>query len=151
MRLFASHSVEFKNCGFQSSEADFLGIRLDSKKAEGIEFVINLSTPENGEKYIVELSNSTLTNIKGVQAYNADLSIVINRSDLEQTMMGVVSFEEQIKSGKAKLSGDRKPYDQLKNMLVQSDIGFEILPGTCAPIWLQKRKLLRWKRHLYGR
>lgn len=119
---------------------DFLGIRLDSKKAEGVEFVINLSTPDNGESYVVELSNSTLTNIKGVQADNADLSIAINRSDLEKTMMGVVSFEEQITSGKAKLSGDRKPYDQLKNMLVQFDIGFEILPGTGATDLTSEKK-----------
>ena len=111
---------------------DFLGIRLDSKKAEGIEFVINLVTPDNGEQFVVELSNSTLTNIVGVQAKDADLTITIDRADLEKTMMGAISFDDQIKSGKAKLVGDRKPYDQLKNMLVQFDMGFEILPGTGA-------------------
>lgn len=109
---------------------DFLGIRLDSKKAEGAEFVINLVTPDNGEKHALELSNATLTNIKGHQAKNADLTVTINRSDLEKTMMGAVSMDEQIKSGKAKLTGDRKPIDQLKAMLVQFDMGFELLPGT---------------------
>ncbi len=111
---------------------DFLGIRLDSKKADGVEFTINLMTPDNGEEYVVELSNATLTNIKGFQAKDADLTVTINRSDLEQTMMGAVSMDEQIKSGKAKLAGDRKPIDQLKAMLVQFDLGFEILPGTGA-------------------
>jgi alkyl sulfatase BDS1-like metallo-beta-lactamase superfamily hydrolase len=111
---------------------DFLAIRLDSKKAEGTEFVINLVTPDNGEEYVVELSNATLTNIKGVQAKNPDLTVTIDRADLEKTMMGVVSMDEQIKSGKAKLVGDRKPIDQLKSMLVQFDMGFEILPGTSA-------------------
>ena len=111
---------------------DFMGIRLDSKKAEGIEFVINLVTPDNGEKYVVELSNATLTNIEGVQAQKPDLTITIDRSDLENTMMGAVSFDDQIKSGKAKLVGDKKPYEQLKTMLVQFDMGFEILPGTGA-------------------
>lgn len=109
---------------------DFLAIRLDSKKAEGIEFVINLITPDNGEKYVVELSNATLSNIKGFRAKDADLTITIDRADLVKTMMGEVSFDEQIKSGKAKLVGDRKPYEQLKGMLVQFDLGFEILPGT---------------------
>ena len=55
-------------------------------------------------------------------------------------MMGVVSFDEQIKSGKAKLSGDRNPYDQLKNMLVQFDLGFEILPGTGATDLTSEKK-----------
>jgi len=111
---------------------DFLGIRLDSKKADGVEFVINLVTPDNGEKYVVELSNATLTNIEGFQAKDADLTVTIDRADLEKTMMGAVSFDDQIKSGKAKLVGDRKPYEQLKAMLVQFDLGFEILPGTGA-------------------
>ncbi len=111
---------------------DFLAIRLDSKKAEEIEFVINLVTPDNGEQYVVELSNATLTNIKGFQAKDPDLTITIDRADLEQTMMGAVSFDEQIKAGKAKLVGDSKPYEQLKTMLVQFDLGFEILPGTGA-------------------
>jgi hypothetical protein len=47
-------------------------------------------------------------------------------------MMGAVSFDDQIKAGKATLVGDRKPYEQLKGMLVQFDMGFEILPGTAA-------------------
>jgi alkyl sulfatase BDS1-like metallo-beta-lactamase superfamily hydrolase len=111
---------------------DFLGIRLDSKKADGTNFVINLVTPDNGEEFVVELSNATLTNIVGMQAKDPDLTITIDRADLEKTMMGVVSMDEQIKSGKAKLVGDRKPIDQLKSMLVQFDMGFEILPGTGA-------------------
>jgi len=111
---------------------DFLGIRLDSDKAKGKQFVINLVMPDNGEQYVVELSNSTLTNIKGQQTKNPDLTITINRSDLETVMMGKASFDDQIKNGKAKLVGDRKPYDELKGMLVQFDMGFEILPGTGA-------------------
>jgi len=111
---------------------DFLAIRLDSRKADGVNFVINFVTPDNGEKYVVELSNATLTNIKGFQAEKPDLSITMNRADLETVMMGKATFDDQIKAGKAKLVGDRKPYDQLKNMLVQFSMGFEIMPGTKA-------------------
>lgn len=109
---------------------DFLGIRLDSHKAEGKAFSINLVTPDNKEKFAVELSNSTLTSIQGFTNKNADLTITINRSDLEKTMMGAVSFDDQIKSGKAKLEGDKSAYETLKTLLVQFDIGFELMPGT---------------------
>lgn len=111
---------------------DFLGVRLDSKKAEGKAFKINLSTPDNNEKFVLELSNATLTNISGFQAKDADLTITINRSDLEKTMMGEIKFDEQIKSGKAKLSGDSGVLEQLKTMMVHFDIGFEMMPGTGA-------------------
>jgi len=111
---------------------DFLGIRLDSKKAEGKQFKVNLLTPDNGEKFIVELSNATLTNIEGFQAKDADLTITINRSDLEKTMMGAVSFDDQITSGKAKLKGNREVYEDFKTMLIHFDLGFELMPGTGA-------------------
>lgn len=111
---------------------DYLGIRLDSEKADGKQFKFNFITPDNGEKFVVELSNGTLTNIAGFQADDADLTITINRADLEKTMMGAVSFDEQIASGKARLEGDRKPYDELAGMLVHFDLGFEIMPGTGA-------------------
>jgi len=100
--------------------------------AEGKEFTINLVTPDNKEKFVVELSNATLTNTKGFQADDADLIVTINRADLEKTMMGAVSFDEQIKTGKAKLEGNRDVYEQLKTMLVHFDLGFEIMPGTTA-------------------
>ncbi|MEE8147856.1 MAG: alkyl sulfatase dimerization domain-containing protein, partial [Longimicrobiales bacterium] len=70
---------------------DFLGIRMDSTKAEGMEFKINFVTPDNGEQFVIEMSNAALTNIKGHQAVGADLSITINRADLESVMMGTVT------------------------------------------------------------
>ncbi len=111
---------------------DFLGISVDPKKAEGLKFTINLVTPDNGENYLVEMSNATLTNIKGVQAKNPDLTITVNRTDLDQVMMGASTFDDLIKAGKAKFDGDRKPYEQLKGILVSFTPDFEILPGTAA-------------------
>ena len=109
---------------------DFLGVRLNGEKAEGHQFVMNFVTPDNGERFVVELSNGTLTNIKGQKAANPNLTITINRSDLEIVMMGQETFDEQIVSGKATLEGDRSPYEALKDMLEQFSMGFEILPGT---------------------
>lgn len=109
---------------------DFLAIRLDSKKAENMKFTLNLITPDNGEKFAIELSNSTLTNIKGFLAKNPDLTITLNRSDLESVMQGKTTLDDQIANGKVKLAGDRKLIDQLKGILVQFTPDFEIMPGT---------------------
>ncbi len=97
---------------------DFLGISMDPRKAEGMRFVINLVTPDNGEKYLIEMSNATLTNIKGQQAPKPDLTITLNRADLDQVMMGASTFDDLIKAGKAKFEGDRKPFDQLRSLMV---------------------------------
>jgi alkyl sulfatase BDS1-like metallo-beta-lactamase superfamily hydrolase len=109
---------------------DFIGIRMDSQKVAGKAFKINLHTPDNGEKYVVELSNSTLTNIEGFQAKDADLTLTINRSDLEQVMMGVKTLAAQIEDGTAKTKGDLGVLQQLGATMVTFEMGFEILPGT---------------------
>jgi alkyl sulfatase BDS1-like metallo-beta-lactamase superfamily hydrolase len=109
---------------------DFLGIRMDSRKADGMTFKINLITPDNGEKFVVEMSNATLTNIKGHEAADADLTITVDRSDLETVMMGAATFDQQIEAGKAKLVGDEQVFETLKSTLVKFELGFEMMPGT---------------------
>ena len=109
---------------------DFVAISLDPKKADGIRFKINLVTPDNGEKFVVEMSNATLTTIKGFQAPKPDLTVTVNRADLNQVMMGTASFDDLIAAGKAKFEGDRTGFDQLRASLVQFTPDFEILPGT---------------------
>jgi alkyl sulfatase BDS1-like metallo-beta-lactamase superfamily hydrolase len=111
---------------------DFLGVRLQSEKTEGQRFIMNFLTPDNGEKFVVELSNGTLTNIAGHQASNPTLTITVDRADLETVMMGKTSFDNLVTEGKAKLDGDRKAFDVLKASVMQFDMGFEILPGTKA-------------------
>jgi alkyl sulfatase BDS1-like metallo-beta-lactamase superfamily hydrolase len=109
---------------------DFLAIRMDSRKAEGKAFTMNLITPDNGEKFTIELSNATLTNIEGYLAEDADLTITVDRADLEKVMAGATKFNSLIEDGMAKLEGDRGPYETLKSLLVDFEVGFEILPGT---------------------
>ena len=112
---------------------DFLGISMDPKRAADLSFTMNLVTPDNGEKFLVELSNATFTNIQGQQAKNPTLTITINRSDLNQIMMGVSSFDAMAKSGKAKFEGNAEPFTQFGKLLVSFTPDFEILPGT-APV-----------------
>jgi alkyl sulfatase BDS1-like metallo-beta-lactamase superfamily hydrolase len=109
---------------------NFLGIRLDSAKAEGHRFTINLRTPDNGEEFIVELENATLTNITGYQAAKADLALTINRADLEKTLMGGKSLEAQLGDGTAKFQGDPTILKTLAGMMTDFTPTFEIFPGT---------------------
>jgi alkyl sulfatase BDS1-like metallo-beta-lactamase superfamily hydrolase len=109
---------------------NFLGIKMDSRKAEGMRFTINLITPDNGEKFIIELENATLTNVEGFLAEKPDLTLTINRSDLEKTMAGEKELEAQIKDSTAKAEGDLSVLKKLASTMVEFDPRFEILPGT---------------------
>ncbi|MEE4119520.1 MAG: alkyl sulfatase dimerization domain-containing protein, partial [Paracoccaceae bacterium] len=109
---------------------NFLGIRLDSAKAEGHRFTINLRTPDTGEDFIVELENATLTNIKGYQAENADLTLTIDRAALDETLMGAKSLEAHLADGTATVEGDPSILRTLAVMLVDFVPNFEVFPGT---------------------
>ena len=111
---------------------DYLGIRLDPARAGDAAFVINLITPDNGESFVVELSNGTLTSLQGFLAEAPDLTITINRSDLELAMTGAAPLGEQVADGRASLAGDPGVLRVLADLLVHLEVGFEILPGTGA-------------------
>jgi alkyl sulfatase BDS1-like metallo-beta-lactamase superfamily hydrolase len=113
---------------------DFVGVRMDSKQAEDMEFSINLITPDNGEKYAIELSNATFTNVEGFLNEDPDLSVTIDRADLSRIMMGQTTFAASIADGTAQVEGNIDILAQLAATLVTFQIGFEVLPGTAGPV-----------------
>jgi alkyl sulfatase BDS1-like metallo-beta-lactamase superfamily hydrolase len=111
---------------------DFLGVRVDSKKAEGMKFIVNVDMPDVNEQYLVEMSNATLTNIKGRQAKTPDLTMTLNRSDLETVMAGQSSFDALVSSGKVILDGDVRVLVDLRSVVVQFNPAFQLMPGTVS-------------------
>ena len=95
-----------------------------------MEFTINLATPDNGERFVIEMSNATLTSIEGFQASDADLTVTVNRADLEPVMMGVATLASAVEAGKARLEGDPSAWGRLASTFVEFDPAFELMPGT---------------------
>lgn len=109
---------------------EYLGISLDGSKVADQHFIFNLQTPDNGEAYVVELSHSTLTSIKGQTVKNADLTITLDRAELENVMARKTSFDQLIAQGKATFEGNRKPFDVLMAAMTPFTPTFEMVPGT---------------------
>lgn len=109
---------------------DYLGIQLDSSKVGDAAFVMNLQTPDVDESFVVELSNGTLTSLPGFLAQNPDLTLTINRSDLEKAMIGVEPLQQQVAQGSATLDGDPAIVGMLDGVMTQFDPTFAIMPGT---------------------
>ena len=109
---------------------DYLGIRLDSSLVGDAAFVMNLMTPDNGESFVVELSNGALTALQGFTASDPDLTLTINRSDLENAMIGVAPLQQQVADGTAVLTGDASILLTLAGALTQFTPTFAIMPGT---------------------
>jgi alkyl sulfatase BDS1-like metallo-beta-lactamase superfamily hydrolase len=91
---------------------------------------INLVLPDIGEKYLIELSNATLTNIEGVQAAKPDLTVTMNRADLNRVMLGLTTFDQLSQEGKARFDGDRTAIYKLRDLMVTFTPDFEFIPGS---------------------
>jgi alkyl sulfatase BDS1-like metallo-beta-lactamase superfamily hydrolase len=109
---------------------DAVAIRVDSHKADGIQFKMNFVMPDVAEEMVVEMSNGTLTHISGFTVPDADVTLTINRVELLPVMMKQVTLGDQIRAGKAQVAGDVRALAQLRSTLVEFDPVFEIMPGT---------------------
>lgn len=109
---------------------DAVATRVDSQRAEGLQFVINFVTPDTGETLVVEMSNGTLTNIVGYQSDNADATISMNRGDLVTVIAGQATLASQLMAGHGQVNGNQAVLQQLASVLVEFDPVFEIMPGT---------------------
>jgi len=109
---------------------DYLGILVDSPKAEGVNFKINIVLPDEKETHLLEMSNATLTNIRGQTAEDANLTLTVDKVVLMQVMMGAAKLADLIESGAVKAEGDVAVLGQLKASMGRFDPFFEIMPGT---------------------
>ena len=111
---------------------DFFGVRLNAPKAEGKRMVLNWTFTDVGEKFIVNLENSTLTHTSGKLAPNADAGFVLARSTLDQILLKQKSFPDAIKAGEVHVEGDPRKLGELIGMLDEFTPGFPIVEPKAA-------------------
>ena len=111
---------------------DFFGVRLNAPKAEGKRMVLNWTFTDVGEKFIVNLENSTLTHTSGKLAPNADAGFVLTRSTLDQILLKQKSFPDAIKAGEVQVEGDPRKLGELIGMLDEFTPGFPIVEPKAA-------------------
>jgi len=80
--------------------------------------------------FVLELSNATLTNIEGYLADDPDLTITVDRSDLNTVMTGEATFAELLQQGLATMEGDASIMTDLLGTLFAFTPDFEMIPGT---------------------
>jgi linear primary-alkylsulfatase len=140
VELFSAAPPDIVHGTSTSLMLDSLAIMVDSRKAEGLKFKFNFILPDINEKFIVEMNNATLTHIEGYEAKDADLIMTLNRSDLEDIMLGKAKLMELAKAGKAKLEGNANILQQLAGACEMYDPMFEIMPGTKRAVETPKAK-----------
>ncbi|MDH5434376.1 MAG: MBL fold metallo-hydrolase [Gammaproteobacteria bacterium] len=113
---------------------DYLAILIDGRKAAGIDLTVNLITPDNSEKHLIEISNETLTHVEGFTSNDSDLTLTVNRTDIELLLTGQVKLPELIQTGKMQFEGDLKVMQTIQSLVVPFTPDFEIIPGTIPSV-----------------
>ena len=109
---------------------DAVATRVDSGLADGTDFTINFSSPDTQQNFVVEMSGGTLSNIEGYLSDDADVTITMNRSDLETVIMGQETLASQLQAGVGMVTGNQAVLLQLSSVLVTFNSSFEVMPGT---------------------
>jgi alkyl sulfatase BDS1-like metallo-beta-lactamase superfamily hydrolase len=125
-----SNSPDLARAMTTSQWWDAMATRVDSQQADGLEFIINFSTPDNNEQFVIEMRGGTLTNIQGYQSAQADVSITLNRSELDQVIMGQATLAGMLTTGRGQVQGNAAVLQQLAGVLVEFDATFPMVPGT---------------------
>jgi len=109
---------------------DAVATRVDSGLADELNFTINFISPDTQQNFVVEMSGGTLSNIEGYLSDEADLTITMDRSDLETVIMGQETLGSQLQAGQGTVTGNQDVLQQLASVLVTFDSSFEVMPGT---------------------
>ncbi|MFO1136227.1 MAG: alkyl sulfatase dimerization domain-containing protein [Rhodoblastus sp.] len=104
-----------------------LGVRLNGPKADGKRIVVNWTLTDTGEKYVLNLENSTLTYVAGRTAETADAGLTLERATLTKVMQQKTTFPEAIGAGLIKMSGNPVKLIELFALFDTFDMSFAIV------------------------
>ena len=106
---------------------DFMGMRIDSAKADGRVITFNWVLPGTKEQYAVTLKNSALTYTNVKPLAKPDATVTLPRASLDNILLKQTTFDDEVKAGRVKVDGDSAKFNEFLGMLVSFDPLFKIV------------------------
>lgn len=106
---------------------DYIAMRVNGPKAAGKSIMLNFDFPDTKEQYLLELSNSALSHLAGRQSDKADATVIIDRSTLNDIVLGETMLEKEVSGGKGKVESDAQKLGDLVALLDKFEFWFNIL------------------------
>ena len=105
---------------------DYFAVRLNAEKAEDKVFSINIDFTDLDSQYTLSVENSVL-NYTRKQAKDADVSVVMDMAIMNDIQLKETTFDQAVKDGKIKISGDTKVFTGFLSMLDDFSLWFNIV------------------------
>jgi alkyl sulfatase BDS1-like metallo-beta-lactamase superfamily hydrolase len=84
---------------------DYLAVRVDGARAEGLRLRLNWHFTDTGERLVLNLENSALTHRLEVVDPAADATVTLARSTLDEIALQRLSFAEALQAGRIRVDG----------------------------------------------
>lgn len=105
---------------------DYLAVRLNADKAEGVQLVVNVNFTDLKQTYALTVENSVL-NYATAADPKATATATLTKSALDDVSLGVATLEDKIASGEIRIDGDPAAFKQLMSMIDTFDTSFNIV------------------------
>ena len=96
----------------------YMGVQLDAKKADGKTLAINWIFPDINEKHALFLENSVLNHWPDYTDAKADVTVTVERATLTKVLTKQLSFEDAVKTGLVKFTGNPAKFVEFMSYLV---------------------------------
>jgi linear primary-alkylsulfatase len=106
---------------------DYLGVRLDGEKAEGMRLVVNWVFTDLGRTYVLNLENSALTYLADRRSDRADATVTLDRGVLNRLVLRDIPFADAVDGGLVAIDGDGAKVAQLFALLDDFTLMFEVM------------------------
>jgi alkyl sulfatase BDS1-like metallo-beta-lactamase superfamily hydrolase len=100
---------------------------LNGPKAEGMHIVLNWNFTDTGETFVLNLENSALTYVAGMQEAKADAGFTLARGTLDEVIARLTTFPEAVAAGKIKFTGNPMRLGELMALMDEFPRMFEIV------------------------
>jgi alkyl sulfatase BDS1-like metallo-beta-lactamase superfamily hydrolase len=106
---------------------DYLGVRLNGPKAAGRRIVINWQFTDVKQNFLLNLDNAALTYLPDRQSKQADATLILAKTTLDEITLRRTTFPEAMMQGKVQVEGNPAKLAELFSLLDSFAPMFEII------------------------
>ncbi len=106
---------------------DYMGIKLNSEKANDKKIIINLNFTDTNQQYALTLQHSVLIYTPKKQITNADATLNLTRTAFDKVILKQETVEEAVKNGDINVTGDKAKVSEFMGLFDQFEMMFNIV------------------------
>lgn len=105
---------------------ELLAVRLVGPKAEGKVITLNANFTDIDEQYLLVVENGVLNHNKGKQSAQADATMTLTRTALDQVVLGEATLADKLAAGEVKIEGNQAKLVEFLSLMDNFEFWFNI-------------------------